>query len=411
MSEPQGHSLAAGTADGGIFGGADGGRAGAEQTAEACPSCLRRAWLLAALAPYLEKTQGRRVAELLARDDAALLAAVAPRHAGRIAADLAAVPVGSMRRAVAEAGCWSTCRHRDDYPPGLRELGDCPAALFGRGDRGRLAALTPQRSVTVVGSRRATAYGLAVARDLGYELAMAGMSVVSGMALGIDARAHSGALEAGLSCAVLGCGADVVYPPRNRSVYMRHLERGLILSELPVGTAAWRWMFPARNRLMAAISGMTIVVEARQRSGSLITAGLAQELGRDLGAVPGPVTSAVSRGSNELVAQGACLVRDAQDVLDAMLGAGQVRVPIGPPLDSELASALEAFEIADGDLDAFAAGLEGGAAAASVALARLELLGYLRASGPGDWVRTSLAAPDGAAAAGAGSAEARGDRL
>src|SRR5690606_37452423 len=200
---------------------------------------------------------------------------------------------------------------------------------------------------------------------------------------GIDAAAHTGALSAGLSCAVLCCGADLIYPPRNRGLYRQHLERGLILSEQPVGMEAWRWMFPARNRLMAAISGMTVVVEARQRSGSLITATMAQELGRDLGAVPGPVTSAVSHGPNELLAQGACLVRGAQDVLDAMLGAGQIRVPTGPPLEPELALALDAFERAGGDLERFAAELGADQGAAMVAVARLELLGYLRSTGLG----------------------------
>lgn len=361
----------------------------------ACFSCLRRAWLLAELAPYLEKTRGRRVAELLARDDRRLLEAVAPRHGERLAAKLASVTGEEMLESTERAGCWSTCRHRDDYPSGLDALGDGPAAIFGRGDRRRLRALVPQRSVTVVGSRRASSYGLAVARDLGQELAMAGMTVVSGLALGIDACAHTGALQTGLSCAVLGCGADIVYPPRNRGLYMQHLERGLILSELPAGTTAWRWMFPARNRLMAAISGMTVVVEARRRSGSLITATMAQELGRDLGAVPGPVTSAASHGANELVAHGACLVRGAQDVLDAMLGAGHARVPTGPRLEPELSLALDAFETSGGDLDAFAAALEADSPPAAVALARLELLGYLRCTGLGRWTRSSLVVPAG----------------
>lgn len=360
---------------------------------EACADCLRRARLLAVLAPYLEKTKGRGIAQLLARTDDELLAAVAPRHSTRLVAEVEALSAEEMLAALSETGCWSTCRHRHDYPPGLRALGDGPAAIFGRGNRARLGALQPSQSVTVVGSRRASSYGLAVARDLGRDLAMAGMTVVSGLALGIDACAHTGALESGLSCAVLGSGIDVIYPPRNRNLYRRHLESGLILSELPVGTSAWRWMFPARNRLMAAISGMTVVVEARERSGSLITATMAQELGRDLGAVPGPVTSAVSHGSNELVAQGACLVRGAQDVLDAMLGAGQVRLATGPELEPELATALDVFERSGGDLESVAGALSSDPQPAAVALTRLELLGYLRSTGLGSWTRTSLIVP------------------
>ena len=154
------------------------------------------------------------------------------------------------------------------------------------------------------------------------------------MAFGIDACAHRGALDTGRTVAVLGCGADVAYPASHRSLWRRIQERGLVLSELPPGTGAWRWSFPARNRIMAALAGMTVVVEAAQRSGSLITADLAADLGRDLGAVPGPVTSRTSAGPNDLLAGGACLVRDAQDVLDAMLGpgAGRGRARSGPAL-------------------------------------------------------------------------------
>src|SRR5436305_5249316 len=175
-----------------------------------------------------------------------------------------------------------------------------------------------------------------MARELGRELAAAGLLVVSGLAFGIDACAHRGALDANTTVAVLGCGADGAYPASHRSLWRRICERGLVLSEMPPGTGAWRWTFPARNRVMAALAGMTVVVEAAARSGSLITADLAADLGRDLGAVPGPVTSRASAGPNDLLAGGACVVRNGQDVLDAMLGAG-VR-PIdrtGPPLDAD----------------------------------------------------------------------------
>ena len=149
------------------------------------------------------------------------------------------------------------------------------------------------------------------------------MIVVSGLAFGIDGCAHRGALDAeGRTIAVLGCGPDNAYPAAHRSLWRRIGEVGLVISEFPPGATPWRWTFPARNRIMAALAGMTVVVEAAARSGSLITADLAADLGRDLGAVPGPVTSRASAGPNDLLAGGACLVRDAQDVLDAMLGAG-----------------------------------------------------------------------------------------
>ena len=361
---------------------------------EACDPCLRRARLLAVLAPYLEKSasasRGRRVAELLAQDDEDLISAIAPRRVIKIRTEANAITPGALRAEAEAVGCWSTCKHREDYPAGLRNLGDGPGAIFGRGDRGHLAGIGTDRAVTVVGARRASSYGIAVARDLARELAMAGLTVVSGLALGIDGAAHNGALEAGVSCAVLGGGVDQIYPPRHRGLYERHLAGGLILSEMPVGTKVWRWMFPARNRLMAAMAGMTIVVEARRRSGSLITATMAQDLGRDLGAVPGPVTSTVSQGPNDLLAQGACLVRGAQDVLDAMLGVGQRAATTGPALEPWLATALEAFERADGSFDGFAMELDKTEVEPALALARLELMGYLSRRDSGGWTRTAL---------------------
>ena len=142
--------------------------------------------------------------------------------------------------------------------------------------------------------------------------------MVSGLAFGIDSCAHRGALEAGLTVAVLGCGADVAYPAAHRALWRRIGEQGLVLSELPPGTGAWRWTFPARNRIVAALAGMTVVVEAAERSGSMITADLTARLGRELGAVPGPVGSRASAAPNRLIAQGARPVRDGRDVLSAL---------------------------------------------------------------------------------------------
>ena len=216
--------------------------------------------------------------------------------------------------------------------------------------------------------------------ELGRELASAGLAVVSGLAFGIDACAHRGAIEAGLTVAVLGCGADVAYPAAHRSLWRRIGESGLVLSELPPGSGAWRWTFPARNRIMAALAGMTVVVEAAERSGSLITADLATDLGRDLGAVPGPVGSRLSVAPNALLAGGACLVRDAQDVLDAMLGPGVRRIErSGPELDAAQEAVLEALEL--------------GAGEAATALAALESLGYVNCSLVGVYSRTALKPP------------------
>ncbi len=215
--------------------------------------------------------------------------------------------------------------------------------------------------------------------------------MVSGLAFGIDGCAHRGALDAGRTIAVLGCGPDVAYPASHRSLWRRVCEQGLVVSELPPGATPWRWTFPARNRIMAALAGMTVVVEAAARSGSLITTDLAADLGRDLGAVPGPVTSRASAGPNGLLAGGACVVRDAQDVLDAMLGPGRRRIePQAPPLDETLQAVLAAVESGHSGCDAVAsaAGLPGAAAAA--ALGRLELLGYVSCSSLGTYSRTLM---------------------
>jgi len=217
------------------------------------------------------------------------------------------------------------------------------------------------------------------------------MVVVSGLAFGIDGCAHRGALDAGRTIAVLGCGPDVAYPSSHRTLWRRICETGLVISELPPGATPWRWTFPARNRIMAALAGMTVVVEAATRSGSLITTDLAADLGRDLGAVPGPVTSRASAGPNALLASGAHVVRDAQDVLDAMLGPG--RLPparSGPDLDPRLQAVLAAVEAGESTCDAVAVAVGVSGPEAAVALSRLELLGYLRCSNVGSYSRTLL---------------------
>ncbi len=381
----------------------------------ACVECLRRSWLLSSLGPYLEKTAtgaaGRRSPELLRLSNEELVEVVAPSAGAKMVRELAGLGEGWFGERLEEAGCWAVCRHDDCYPPGLRDAGDAPWALLGRGDLALLEAIEPGTAVTVVGSRRATSYGRAVARDLAREVAAAGLVVISGLAFGIDACAHRGALDAGgRTIAVLGCGPDRPYPATHRSLWNRIGETGAVISELPPGSTPWRWSFPARNRVMAALAGMTVVVEAAARSGSLITADLAAELGRDLGAVPGPVTSRASAGPNDLLAGGACVVRGAQDVLDAMLGVGaQPLRRTGPPLDPKLAVVLAAVDAGASTADEVAAAIrstghtapgeaepDDGAAArrASVALARLELLGYITPTSIGTVVRTLLAAPD-----------------
>lgn len=359
----------------------------------ACPACLRRSWLLSLLGPYVERTAtgspGSRAPELLRLSNENLVAVAAPKVAAQLLARVEALSERHLAEELSLGGCWACCRHGDLYPTHLGDAADAPWALIGRGDPGLLNGLEPFDAVTIVGARRATSYGREVARELGHGLARAGMIVVSGLAFGIDACAHRGAVEAGRTIAVLGCGPDVAYPAAHRSLWRRIAESGLVLSEFPPGAAPWRWTFPARNRIMAALTGMTVVVEAATRSGSLITADLAADLGRDLGAVPGPVTSRASAGPNDLIAGGACVIRSAQDVLDAMLGPGAREVDRGgPALDPALAAVLATVETGEATCDgvATALGLTGSDAAA--ALARLELLGYLSCSTVGVYSRT-----------------------
>ncbi len=365
----------------------------------ACLECLRRSWLLSLLGPYLEKTAtgsvGRRSPELLRLGNEDLVEVVAPAKGKKMIDRVEALGESWFSERLDRADCWAICRHDERYPPGLRDAADGPWALIGRGDRGLLERLEPQAAVTIVGSRRATSYGREVARELAREVSTAGLVVVSGLAFGIDACAHRGALDAGgRTLAVLGCGPDTAYPAAHRSLWRRVAETGAVVSELPPGSTPWRWSFPARNRVMAALAGMTVVVEAATRSGSLITADLAAELGRDLGAVPGPVTSRASAGPNELLAGGACVVRGGQDVLDAMLGAGATRLQrTGPPLDAEPAAVLAAVDGGATTADAVAAARDLPAARASAALARLELLGYLAATPVGTFTRTLLVPP------------------
>src|SRR5690349_12331306 len=328
----------------------------------ACLECLRRSWLLADLGPYVERIStgevGSRSPELLRLSNEELVEVAAPKVAGQLLARVAALRETRLNEALEVAGRWACCRHGDLYPQSLRDAADAPWALIGRGDSCLLDRLEPFEAVTIVGARRATSYGREVARELGRELAAAGMVVVSGLAFGIDGCAHRGALDAGRTIAVLGCGPDVAYPASHRTLWRRIGEEGLIVSELPPGATPWRWTFPARNRIMAALAGMTVVVEAASRSGSLITTDLAADLGRDLGAVPGSVTSRASAGPNALLASGAHVVRDAQDVLDAMLGPGRQTIErTRPDLDLHLQAVLTAVESGASSCDAVAVAL------------------------------------------------------
>lgn len=368
----------------------------------ACDPCLRRAWLIASLSIRIETAvearPSSRTRELLALGDADLTSALSGSRGERYLERAREREPARLRGAVHGAHCWACCQHEDAYPPSLRDLSDPPAVLFGRGDAALLARLGSEAAVTVVGARRPSGYGREMATLLGRELAFAGLTVVSGMAFGIDSCAHEGALSGrGLTAAVLGGGPDQPHPAGMRSVYERILDAGLVLSELPPGSTPRRWTFPARNRIMAALGAITIVVEARERSGSLITTDIASDLGRDLGAVPGRVGHASAAGTNELLRQGAQVIRCGQDVLDSLLGPGVTRLPGGAdgsagPLEGQLAAVLEAVESGAATQDGVSRALELDAGAAAAALTRLELLGLLACDSAGRYRRTTRSA-------------------
>ena len=218
-----------------------------------------------------------------------------------------------------------------DYPPPLLLIPDPPLMLYALGQTRALAELQAESSLAMVGSRNPTPQGLINAREFARTLAGSGLTVVSGMALGIDGAAHEGALlgaapEALATIAVVGTGLDRVYPRQHRELAHRIAQRGLILSEYHLGTPPLNANFPKRNRLIAGLSQATLVVEAALPSGSLITAKQALEQGRDVMAIPGSIHSAQTKGCHALIKQGAKLVESAQDVMEEL----QIPDPFGP---------------------------------------------------------------------------------
>ena len=273
----------------------------------------------------------------------------------------------------------------DDYPPLLKEIADPPLALHAAGDRTLLA----RTSIAMVGSRRASPYGLNAAAHLARQLAAAGVVIVSGLARGIDAAAHQAALDAGgTTIAVLGTGIDVVYPRSNRALYRRIAERGLVLSELPPGTPPKPEHFPIRNRLISGISNGTVIVEATSRSGSLITARMAAEQNRDVFAVPGSIFSAGSEGTHRLVQYGAKLVHDANDVLEELPGTLRLALTRAEEPEPPLREVLAVLTREEGaHVDAVAQKLGRSTGAVAESLLQLELGGWIRALPGARYVR------------------------
>lgn len=329
----------------------------------ACPACLRRTLLLQELSPVIDRRfRGQRPVGLLTLDDEALvrtLTGPAERDAPRprpIGDDELLDRDARYRR---EHGVTAVCRHDGAYPAKLHELADPPAVLHVLGGIERLRATLGddgrRPAVAIVGARQAPAEAREVARRFASALAGAGATIVSGMAFGIDAAAHDGALTGvaddpgrGSTVAVLAGGPERSSPARHRALHARIAGAGVVVSEMPPATTPRPWGFPARNRLIAALADVTVVVAAAARSGSLSTAHFALDLDRPVGVVPGSLSAPGYAGSNRLLRDepGAAVVLDADDVR-GLLGdcAGQLAMRIG---DGDPLAGLEGFARAVG---------------------------------------------------------------
>ncbi len=272
-----------------------------------------------------------------------------------------------------------------DYPALLREIIDPPLALHALGDR----SLLRSTAVAVVGSRRASPYGINAAQQLTRDLVSAGVTIVSGLARGIDAAAHEAALDSRAhTIAILGTGIDVIYPRSNTRLFRRVEREGLILSEFPPGTPPLPENFPMRNRVISGLCVGTIIVEATSRSGSLITARMAAEQGREVFAVPGSIFSKGSEGTHRLIQYGAKLVHDADDVFDELPGDLKLRREAAQEPDSPLRDVLGALSRDEAThVDALASRLSRTTGAVAESLLQLELEGWIRALPGSRYVR------------------------
>jgi DNA processing protein len=280
----------------------------------------------------------------------------------------AAVTVGPLIRRL----------RRRELPELLRQIHDPPRALFVRGEGD--VELLSRPTVAIVGARACSAYGAHVARMLGRDLAAAGLVVVSGLARGVDGEAHRGALEAGgVTVAVLGCGIDRDYPAAHAELARLICDRGLVVSEYGPGVEPAPWRFPARNRIIAGLAAATVIVEARERSGALITADFALEDGREVFAVPGEITGSLAAGTNRLLRQGAIPLTSTEDVLE-VFGLRAATARSAPQLSGAATILLRRLADAALTADELARATDLRADQLAAGLAELELAGAIVAS-------------------------------
>ncbi|MGI8686420.1 MAG: DNA-processing protein DprA [Acidimicrobiales bacterium] len=348
-------------------------------------------WAFAAALAGLPYMAWDRLAALLAvRRPSEAWRRVARGGAGKAwAAAAASTSVAHVATAHMRAGVHVGLHGSPDYPVALAGDHEAPLALFRQGSPASLDGVL----VGIIGTRRATGYGRDVARQFGRELSEAGVGVVSGLALGIDGAAHEGALAARAAppVGVVGSGLDVVYPRRHADLWRRVAAAGCLLSEAPLGVRPEPWRFPARNRLIAALSSVLVVVESHAAGGSMHTVRAAAERGVTVMAVPGPIRSPASAGTNHLLADGCPPACDADDVLVALAleTAGRpARVDPRPPPEGPEAHVLDLLGWEAASLDSLLAATDLAPARLAVALTRLELAGWARGRG-GWWERVA----------------------
>lgn len=281
-------------------------------------------WLALALTPGLGARMAGKLLGVFGSPEAIFNASLTALEAQRLPAAVAQAihshqPMSAAAKELAEAqaaGCRLLTWDEPQYPSRLREIYDPPPLLYVLGN----VELLNRHIISIVGSRRPTPYGNQMAERLAHDLAERGLVVASGLARGVDASAHRGALTStrGLTIGVLGCGIDVVYPKENKKIFSEIQQRGAIISEFPMGTFPAPQNFPIRNRVIAGMALGVVVVEGQQYSGSLITARLAMEFGREVYGVPGNATQPSSFGPNELIKQGAKLVTSWEDVVEEL---------------------------------------------------------------------------------------------
>ncbi len=313
---------------------------------DACRACRRRSWLLGELSRLLDyhRTDLEKLLGLLALDDRALIQTIAGRRRQELTERWEHFELDELE---GKPGVQSICKHSPGYPRALRDHEAAPRMLHVVGGRGRLKRLTTKLAVAIVGSQRPTDYGLEMARCIARGLAASGVTVVSGLANGIAAAAHAGALEVnGPTITAMAGGVDVIKPASKRGLYERVIAGGCAVAELPCGFQEQRWCAPARARVVAGLTRLTILIEADENPRELVGARAAQALGQTVAAVPGQVTSPASRGTNMLLMEDALMVRgpqDALDLIDALSWPRERRpaLPERPPLEPRLQAVLE----------------------------------------------------------------------